>query len=213
MKKLVLVIMILFFGIFMASCNIGSLDAKIYGVVINISFEEDAPQQLVVNCVDFGYMFIPDSDHIYGQFAEEYTPDYIIKEGDLLEIWYADARDVEILESYPGQFGKEPDQINVAKQNVSLQKINDDSWLFEFLIDEVSYEYGFEISNKNEGDEIHIWYATIIDKLPSQVALFTTTIETINDDLLSIKIPNDFINDFLMYYSENSIVIHEVAHQ
>jgi hypothetical protein len=211
MKKIALIVMVLFVGTVLTACSlVNQQDAHIYGVVMSVNLAEDEDNyQLAVNCSELGYMMIPISDHIYGQFGADYTADYVIQEGDLLEIWYSDARDVEILESYPGQFGKEPDHINVAKQNVSLEKDDGDVSIFEFPLSDVSYEYEFDIKEKNIGDEIYIWYATIIDYTPANVSLFTTVIESISEERVSFKIPTEFLTDFLMRYHEDNIVIYE----
>jgi len=210
MKKLVLVLMLIVTGVFLTSCNLNvHQNAHIYGVVMNVSLGDGEITQTIVNCSEYGYMFIPETDYIYGQFGAEYTPDYVIQEGDLLDIWYADARDVEIQEIYPGQFANEPDQIDVSKQNVSLERGEDNTWLFEFPLEDVSYRYGFDISVKSVGDDIHIWYATVIDKIPANASLFSTTIVSITEERMSVIIPNDSISDFLMYYSEDSIILYE----
>lgn len=210
MKKFIFIFMLMFASLSLTSCDflgLGNNDVAFYGVAGYIDIGEDNKSPLSVNVIGLGLIIVPESDSIIASIDGEMVIDYEIQEGDLLMIWFENKKNVEIQESFPAQFGKEPDSITVTKHNVTLQQNEDTSWIFEFDFDDVSYESDFDILDKSVGDELQIWYSIVNDNIPTHVSLFISIIEKLSDERISLNIPNEFIEDFLMYYHNDNIVL------
>lgn len=214
MKKCILIISLFFMGLSLSSCDLLGLENNqitYYGVAGYIDMGEDMVSPLSLNIPNLGWITVPNSDSISATVDGTLISDYEIQAGDLVRVWFSKVKDVEILESFPGQFAKEPKSITVLKHNVSLQQNENGAWIFGFDINEVAYDVNFNLPSKTVGDQIQIRYSTIVDDLPNEAVLVSTTIITLSNEKMSFEIPNENIDIFLKYFDDNNIIIYDIV--
>ena len=207
MKRVLVLIFLVLTTFSISSCSFFDKESfHTYGVVVNESIGDNLEPQIMINTIEYGYMTLPSSKNTYVMNEGSYNNDYVYQVGDLVEIYFNDISKVEVLESYPSQFGKNPDSIKIWKQDTYLLK-NDEYYSFKFPIDSVSYDYEFDINSKNIGDMIDFWYSEITDGVPKEVKCCSVEISYLDQEYIEVLLHKDFVLDILSYYAADTLVI------
>ena len=141
MKKLLILLLFIILSISLFSCNpdidldAGNKDGSVtyYGVGTRI-------HELDNTCV-----YIPDiGDISIPELKSGDAP--VLREGDLVRIYFEDGKYLQMLMCYPGRFAQSADEIEVKRAEVGFRYIDDAFYYTDNVKSGEAYEIGDEVS-------------------------------------------------------------------
>lgn len=208
MKRNIVFMLLLIFSIAFVSCDdSNNNDITYYGVAGYIDMGEDYESPLSINIPKIGWVVLP-SMEINAFIDGEHYENYEVLKGDLIKIYFDNIENLEILESFPAQFGKNPTSIEVFNSNdIILEKQEDNSWLFNIPRDDIVIENTFFIEDISIGETLYFDKYQIVNKDITESYLCEVILEERTDSRLSFIISNDYIDEVLAFHYTNNIVV------
>lgn len=204
MKKLGILFLLSIISIVLGSCVDRENNLEYYGVATYYDGEDGEILGMFVNIPSLGLMMIPKIENTFSYIDNVHTDDYEIQDGDLMRIYFKDVLNVGILESYPGQFDKDPYSISVQKQNISMEDTCLDSYYVSFPIEYLDDQLLYRMDELSVNVELRILIQYIVDKQPTMNHFADTVIYELTDESIGIIVQSDAIATFLegMYWGE-----------
>ncbi len=202
MKKIIALISVLLLLAVTSGCMIEYVDAGYYGVAVNLPMDtsDDSQTTFCLLLPDLGPVFIPEMD-VQANLNGEVVRDYEIQAGDLVWVWFQKASDVQLAESYPAQFTKNPSSITVYNQGLDLIWPKDGTWQLTLPVDDLVLSEDFELDSVEIGDLLHLWHHRIIDDIPEVVATYPVTLLDLTETNITFEISEDDITSVLEIYA------------
>lgn len=208
MKKYLLILMSIFLSTIIISCDKAELnDETYYGVAGFVDIGEDLQSPLSINIPEIGWVVIPNME-IDACKDGEHIDNYEVQEGDLLKIYFENASDITILESFPAQFGVNPTSIDVFNNNdIYIERQEDNMWVFDIPLNGIEIENTFLIEDIDLGENLYFDKYQVLDKEMVESFLCEVILTSRTLERLTFLIENSYIDEVLEFYYTNDIVV------
>lgn len=213
--KRILLLMMGFLLFFTTGCMLPEyVDAEFYGVAVNLPMDttDDSETTFCLLLPDLGPVFIPKMD-VQANLNGEVYRNYEIQTGDLVRVWFQKADDVQLAESYPAQFTKDPSSMTVYKQGLDLTWPKDGTWQLTLPIDSLVLTSGFNLEAINIGDTLYFWHHIINHDAPEVVATYHGLVLNVTDMLITFEISENDISSVLNIIAIDAMTLSDIDGQ